>query len=347
MAEIAYQKLKENLQKNNISCVYFLEGDPELVNELEKSLIDKILNKKYTDFDLNIFNSDNFSCDELDVALQTFPMTTNKKCVVMRDICWESLPPEDSEKITKIIQDIPDFCVLIITKVSPVIGIKNTNKLNKIKNLVKKSKEFVYVSAEIKDICIEKQLISWAQEEYNKKLSLENSSIIKNICSDFTVLQIKNELKKICEYEKTPQITEDSIRAICANSPKSNIFEISKNLFSGNISKCFEIMNIIIKQNEDVFGIINILINDYIDILRVKIILENNKETDKILEIFDYARKEFRIKIALQRAKKITNIKLKNSLKHLINADLKLKSSTIDPQTILSELLVLLYTEID
>ena len=92
---------------------------------------------------LNIFNSDNFSCDELDVALQTFPMTTNKKCVVMRDICWESLPPEDSEKITKIIQDIPDFCVLIIAKVSPVIGIKNTNKLNKTKNLVKKSKEFV------------------------------------------------------------------------------------------------------------------------------------------------------------------------------------------------------------
>ena len=106
-------------------------------------------------------------------------------------------------------------------------------------------------------------------------------------------------------------------------------------------------MNIMIKQNEDIFGIINILINDYIDILRVKIILENNKETDKILEIFDYARKEFRIKIALQRAKKITNIKLKNSLKHLINADLKLKSSTIDQQTILSELLVLLYKETD
>ena len=346
MSEITYQKLKESLKSNDISPVYFLDGDQELVTELEKEIIDKILNKKYTDFDLNIFNSDNLSCDELSVALQTFPMTTNKKCVVVHDICWETLPVEESEKLLEIFIDIPDFCVLIITQVSPVIGTKNSNKLNKLKNLIKKSKDFVYTRVEQKDICIEKQLILWAKENYKKELSPENSLIIKKICSDFTVLQIKNELKKICEYEKTSQITEDSIKIICANNPKSNVFEMSKNLFSGDISKCLELLNIMFDQNEDVFGVINILTNDFVDVLRVKILLENNIETTKLLEFFDYARKEFRIKIALQRAKKITKTKLKNSLKILINTDLKLKSSTIDSQTVLSELLVLLHKEL-
>ena len=78
MAEIAYQKLKENLQKNNISCVYFLEGDQELVNELEKSLIDKILNKKYTDFDFNIFIS-NSSTLSLSITVKDFSYGNQQK----------------------------------------------------------------------------------------------------------------------------------------------------------------------------------------------------------------------------------------------------------------------------
>lgn len=343
MSELNYNKIKENLDKNIIENLYFLEGDSDLVNEIETQILDKILTKKYTDFDFNIFNSDNLSCESLYNSIQTPPITAEYKCVLIRDISWENIFNEDLEELLKIISDVPEFCVLIITQISQVIGLKNSNKLKKIRDYVKKNIEYIYLNVSKKDILIEKELINWAKNDYQKELSLELSKKISILCQEYTIRQIKNELKKICELEQKNYITEDTINKICETSTKINIFELPKCLFSGNIKKCFDILNILLEQNEDIFSIISILNNEYADINRVKILLNLGVNTNELTKIFDYSRKEFRVKIALDRAKKISDINLKNSLKYLIEADLKLKSSTIDTKTVICELLLLLY----
>ncbi len=343
MSELNYKKIKENLDNNKIKNMYFLEGDSDLINEIETQILDKILTKKYTSFDLNIFSSDKLLCEDLYNSIQMPPVTTRYKCILIRDISWENVSNEDLEELLKIISDIPEFCVLIISQISQIIGLKNLNKFKKISDYIKNSVEYIYLNVSKKDILIEKELISWAKNNYQKELSPELSKKISILCQDYTIWQIKNELKKICELEQKNYITENTINKICETNTKINVFELSKCLFSGNIKKCFDIINILVEQNEDILSIITILNNDYADINRVKILLNLGVNPSELTKIFDYSRKEFRIKIALDRAKKISNTNLKNSLKCLIKADLKLKSSTIDTKTVICELLLLLY----
>lgn len=340
MSELNYEQLKKSISSNKLENLYLLQGEPELVTYFEKEIINKILGNKYTDFDISILNEESFSNKNLSISLDTFPMTTEKKCIIVKDIPWEFLNDEDLKTLLDIISDIPDFSVLVIIQLSPITGSKNANKFHKIQSFIKKNG--VVSNFSQNDITIDKQLIIWAKREYNKKLDIDQAKKIVNLCKGYQIHEIKNELKKICEFEKTSNITEESLNIIWKSKPKISIFELPKALFYMNTSKCFEILNLLLEQNEEPIYIVNILALEYIDIYRVKLLLENSKSPLELAKIFDYKNKEFRIKNAQNRAQKLSMKSIISCLKIIIEADLKLKSTSIDSKTILSEMLILL-----
>lgn len=344
MHEITYKDLKEIVSSNSRYNLYLLEGDMDLVNYFENKIVNNALGEKRSDFNLNVFKGETFSLEKLDLSLQTFPIVSKAKCVIIKNLAWENFSIEDIEEFLKIISDIPSFTVLIIKQTSTIIGAKNISKFKKIQGFFKING--IYSNLSKKDIPIEKQLISWAKEEYNKKLPPFLAKKIKESCSGYSIFEIKNELKKICEFEKNSIISSTSLEIIWKSKLNISVFELPKAIFQENVHKCFEILECLFSQKEEPSSIVAVIGSEYIDIYRVKVFLELKKKSAELKEIFDYKRKEFRLKNAYYRCQKLKMQSIKNSFKYIIEADYKLKYNSIDSKTIISELIVLLLEEL-
>ena len=94
------------------------------------------------------------------------------------------------------------------------------------------------------------------------------------------------------------------------------------------------------EQKEDPIGIVAVLSSEYIDLYRAKIYTVKNENPMDLKDVFDYKNKEFRIKNAVQKSKNISLENIIKSLDYLSEADLKLKSTTINPKLVIEELVI-------
>ena len=299
---------------------------------------DKILGDNYSDFDISVFREENLNLDRLSVSLETLPVKASTKCVIIHNLPIESWDTDQTENFINIISDVPDFSSLIISQCAEISGAKNSAKFKKIQKTI--SEKGVSSNFSKKDIPIEKQLIFWAKKEHNKNLSIENAKIIRNICAHHNLTGLKNELKKVCEFEHTDTVTESSLKVLSGSKAKTGVFDLPKAIFAGDCEKSLKILDNLIEQKEEPIAILAVIGSEYIDMYRTKIFLNEGHSSAKLAKIFDYKNKEFRLKNAEKRCAHIDIDQIKKCLEYLLDADLKLKSTALSPKLILSQLVV-------
>lgn len=344
MSEMNYNELKKFISSKKEANLYFLSGETQLINYFEKSIISKTLGNNYTDFDCVFLQGESFSNKNLSNAIETFPISTSKKCVVLKDLPYETLNENEINNFLELISDLPDFCILIISQISYELSSKNLLKVKKIEKFVKKNGILGFLRKE--DFPLEKQLIVWAKRDYNKTLDSKTAKKILVLCKDYQIHELQSEFQKICELEKSNIITEDSLNFIWKPKNKVSVFELSKAIISKNEVKCFKILSQLFDNNEQATYILNIISSEFKDLYRVKLFKENNENISKLLEIFDYKRKEFRIKNAARICQNISFSNLKEIISELIDADLKLKLTQIDSKTVLTQLIAKIFKKL-
>ena len=335
MAEMKYKELKKSIDSKNLENLYFLTGEADLVSYFEEKILEETLGKNFTEFDFVSMKGEAFSNQKLNDSLNTFPMMTAKKCIILKDISWEILNSDDIKTLTEIISDIPEFSILVITQTSPAPAAKHAAKLTKIKNFVKKNGIFSNLTQS--DFPMERQIIAWAKRDFDKNLSPAIAKKIINSCKGYQIHEIRNEVKKICEFENSKEISENSLDIIWKANEKTNIFELPKAITSKNAKKAFDILENLLEQNEEPMAILGVISSEYNDIYRAKLFLESGENPAKLAEFFDYKNKEFRIKNAEKTAKKLDFKNIKKIISRLAKSDLEIKTSSNEPKTTLFE----------
>ncbi len=336
MSQLNYNQLQKKISTDQLDTVYFFEGEDYLIQECEKLLKNKILGDKYSDFDFNVFNEENITLEQLSVSMETFPVTSSKKLIIIHNLPLEQWDNVKIDNFTELLKDVPPFAHIIISEFSGEHNAKNMGKIKKIKNFISKHGSVCELSK--KDISIEKELIHWAKTEFNKKLPDKYAKKIVNVCSNHNITSLKNELKKVCEFEKSDVITENSLNLLIKSQNRISIFELPKAITSKNISKSLKILYELLAQGEEPISILSVIASEYIDLYRVKSF--ENEDISKLLELYNYQGKEFRLKNSSKLSKKMDFNKLNLSLKYLIQADEELKSSKPNAKLILSRLIM-------
>ena len=330
-----YKELKKSIDSKNFGNLYFLTGEADLVNYFEEKILEENLGKNFTEFDFVSIKGEAFSNEKLSDSINTFPMMTAKKCIILKDIPWEILSNDDIKTLIEIISDIPEFSILVITQTSPSPAVKHTAKLTKIKNFVKKNGIFSNLTQS--DFPMERQIVAWAKRDFNKNLSPAIAKKIMNLCKGYQIHEIRSEVKKICEFESSEEINENSLDIIWKSNQKISIFELPKAINSKNAKKAFDILESLIDQNEEPMAILGVISSEYNDIYRAKLFLENGENPAKLSDFFDYKNKEFRIKNAERAAKNLNFQNIKKIISKLAKTDLELKTSSGEQKTALFE----------
>lgn len=336
MAEMKYKELKKSIDSKNFGNLYFLTGEADLVNYFEKRILEENLGKNFTEFDFVSMKDEAFSNEKLSDSINTFPMMSAKKCIILKDIPWEILNNDEIKTLLEIISDIPEFSILVITQTSPAPAAKHAAKLTKIKNFVKKNGIFSNLTQS--DFPMEKQIVAWAKRDFGKNLSPAIAKKIIDLCKGYQIHEIRSEVKKICEFENSEEINENSLDIIWKANQKISIFEFPKAITSKNAKKAFDILKRLLEQKEEPMAILGVISSEYNDIYRAKLFLESGENPAKLAEFFDYKNKEFRIKNAERTAKKLDFENIKKIISKLAKTDLELKTSSNEPKTALFEI---------
>lgn len=338
MTPFTDKDLKKDITSGSLKNLYFLYGEEKyLISVYEKRLIDKILGGKMSGFDYMLFDSPEPDFYNISLALESFPVTGGKKCVVIRDLNLDTLKAEESQKLYDIISDIPEFSVFIISQSTLQMDSKLSAKWNKFMKFLSKYGSPVIFQKTSKAAAA-KQLVRWAKL-LNKTLSEKNALIIIERCGrDFNVL--RNELEKVCALESGEEINEETIKSITTATLETNVFNMCKEIMSGNYPNAYKYMEILFYNREEPIAILAAIASNFIDMYRVRAAVESGMKTGDVSKYFDYKNKEFKLNIAEKNSRYMSMVNIRKAIKILTKADLRLKDTGAEPRIIMDELII-------
>lgn len=335
MSKLTENDLKRKIKDRKFFGVYLLLGDEKyLVKYYTNKMVEAIIGKNKNDFNLQIFDNDNMDINEMSSAVESLPLMAEKKCVLVNDLDLESFKEKD--KFMKIVSDIPETTILIISYPTLEFDLKRNSKFKKV--IMDIEKFGTTIEFEKRGLqALERQLVSWASK-MNTKLSLIDASRIIKLCGD-DLNTLKLEIEKLCAYVDYSEITEDSIEKVVTQNLETTVFVLANAVSRKDYENAFNQLNLLFYKKEVPISILAVLSSVFVDMYRVRVASEGSHDYSELSKYFDYKNKAFKLKNAQRDSKNISTQNIKKCIDILIDTDLKLKSTRIDKRVLMEELI--------
>lgn len=335
--------IKKHIKSNMPSNLYFIYGDESYLSAFyANSLASSITDTSGMSFNYYCFNSETVSFDAVYEACETLPVMSNKVCVLVKDFNIVKLNAEELKLYTDYFQNIPDTATLIFLMSGIDVDSRQNPKWKTIIDTVNKYGTVFNIS---------KRTDSQVAELLVRSAGKRNTSISKNNADYFISVVgtqmnvLLNEFDKLCYYSNGNEITKEMIDDIAIKCVEASVFDLTEAINSNKNDRAFEILAQLIKDKTEPTIIIGTIAFGYVDIYRAKAAEECHKGNSEYLKAFgNYKNKSFRLDKASKSAKKLSMKQIKKLLDAVSEADIKIKSFSMDNNIILEELVAkLLY----
>ena len=288
--------LKQRLQKKIEPC-YLVQGEDILLYDKALELIKDACNLQLEEFNFIKFDEDSFNGDAVIDTLQTLPMGSQKKIVLLKNVTKLS---EDFKKklIAYLKNPVLSSCLVIFdffNKFDFIISEKVSAKRLDEKSL-----------AEI----IEKEIT-----DSGKLIKKDAVELLISYCCDYYSL-IHNELQKLKSCNRDVIETRD-IENMVTREVEYTVFELTEALSKKDADKAVSLLNLMDKDTKA----FSLIANHFRRLFFVSISKESDADLSKLLGV-----KEFAVVKARQLAKNFSKIQLKNIYELLDDVDLYIKN---------------------
>ncbi|MDR3609178.1 MAG: DNA polymerase III subunit delta [Ignavibacteriaceae bacterium] len=307
--------------------VYFFCGnDSYSIDAVVKELENSITSLIGSDFDKEIiYGDEKTNLSQLLSMASSFPFGSEKKFIVVKEL--DKI--KDLKSLTAYVQNPPDFTTILFI----YNGDLPSADKEPYKSLI--AQKFVFEAKELKG----ENLINWLIEISHKngrQLSHENATLLIEITGDNRSM-LEDQLEKFFIYLKpNKEIDYTTIKALSASLKENTIFELNDSLGRKNKVQSVKVIYNLLEKGTDPSFIIAMLTKYFTGLSRVDEM--NQKIPDavaaRIVGTHPFFYKNY------QSARKIFSDKdLFRSISALLNADILLKTTTIDPKSIFTVLI--------
>lgn len=346
MPEIDELKLKSQIKERKFSSSYLIYGNEPYLKQYYAGLIAK---KCVTDgmegFNLRKFDAENNNdIQELIDSTDTLPAFSEYTCTVIKNFPLDSMYSANKERFEGWLRDMPETTVAVFWQDTTEINPKKSAKWKAVISLFSK-----YGCA----VCLDKmdknalmKTVAGGLKKRGKQIDRDTALyLIDTVGNDLNMLL--NEVEKLANFENGDTVTKTDINAVCIKSLESSVYDLSKGIFSGNIEKCFKILNKLFQDKEKPEVILGVLAGNFIDIYRAKVSVLAGKNSDYLKNYYNYKNTEFRLRNASRDASKLDMSQIKKCIEILYEADRQIKLRTVDEKTVLEKLIIELYSAVN
>ncbi len=322
-------EINKYLNKENPLPIYYFFGK----DNFAKDAVVKIVLKNYSDFISSDFDSEVIDCsknttiDQIISLASAFPFGGDKKIVVVKN--FDQI--KNKKALLQYVKSPSDFTILVILDNSEVLyETELNNELN--------SHKYIFHAAGLSGSSWNDWIISRARE-LKLKISGINSQLLLELVGENKSLLLR-QLEKFADYlGEDKEITKELITELASKTKGYTIFDLQDAVMSGNKAKALKIGKNILNSGVDIGMIVNSLANlIYLTALgfELKRTENNSKKEAGILHLHPFYYGKAR------NAKYFSTdgiAKLEQVFSALLKADLAIKTSAADGETVFVSLI--------
>ncbi len=325
--------LKKDLA-GGLRPVYVLYGEESYIcAQYTTRLATTAVPDDFGGFNLQTFDADSASLEQMIEAAEALPLMAERKCVVIRDL--DVTAGDTLERLMPLIEDPSPMTVLVFSYLhfQPQRSAKWTaffKAVEKVGAVVQFMKRTGTEMAAI--LCA-------GAARRGCVLSAQNAALLVQQCGDDLVL-LGNELDKLAALADGGEITAKLIETVATRNLEAKIFDLSKAILQHRGDQAYEILHTLLQQKEKPVVILATLTNAYVDMYRAKA-AQPHGGADTVTRAFptSYKNKEFRMRYAARDAASLSMPKIYRALEILAQADTALKSTRRSPAVVLEQTL--------
>lgn len=266
-------KLKRELNEKGISGAYLFYGDELYMRDLYIEKIRAVIPEDgFEEFNLITIDGKETSTDEIADAIESYPMISEKKLVIIRDSGIFKKPKEEvAEFWNEELKRLPDYCVLLFVE-------DNVDKRSSVYKTISKhgtAVEFAYLKPY--------ELTAWVQGEVlkaKKKMSKDVIEYFVSICQD-GLINLKNELDKLI-IASEDEITETDVKKVVSKSVNVQVFDLTDCIMDKNADKAFSILADLKTAKESAFTVLYLLNSAFDKMLLAKVMFADGATKDEV-----------------------------------------------------------------
>lgn len=335
--------LFRQIKQGDIKSVYLLYGEEKhFISACVQKVVAKIVPKGFESFNVIKFNDEKISLNELEDAVLTLPMMTEKKCVLVKDLDIDKLNKNEFDYLLQIVLNSNESTILLIYATELDYQVKKSSKLKKLADSIQKNG--VVCDFSLKD----KPTLKRALCERAKKAGVEMEMMVAEAlidrCSQSYAVLI-NEVDKLIFYvlsrdEGNREIKIQDIDDCCIASVDSTSFDLAKAILNRKYEKAFFLLDELFYQRIEPLSILGALNMCFIDLYRAKCAMMLSQSVDKVIVDFNYPKnRSFAVKNSFRDVQNYSIESIRNCLDALIEADYQIKSSKLSQRVILENMI--------
>lgn len=329
-----YSAFKKAIAEGRIGNIYIIYGKEDYLREYHLGEMKKtVLGDGPADFNLKKLDGAALDINELREAVEAMPYFAEKTFVEVRDYNIYSASEQDSNQLTKILNDFPDYCCLVF--VYDTIEFK-ADKRRKLHKVIEEKVTVVEVPIQNNS-----SLIGWISRRFahnGKRISKETAEFLIHYCGDLMTGLI-SEIEKISAYCRGDIVTRTEIEAVAIPVIDTAVFSLTNAISEKDYNKAARVLTELFQMGEPPILILNIIGSQIRRLYTARLAFENGKNS-KYLKSLLGLRTDYQARLLMESARRVSLKWCSDAVCLCAETDFRMKSSRIGEQELLVSLLV-------
>ncbi len=334
------KELSSHIKSDKLLPVYLLYGSQSyLVKLYAKKLREKAADPANAQWNVTVYDASKADIDTVADTLQSVSFFGGSRCVELTDLDVEKLSAAEWEKCKRLLGDLPEESVLIISLGSVLPDFKKT----KWKTLLK-AIEAAGASAELgsRSKSDTARFITALCRKNGCYMSPDVCQRLIELCGDDLAV-LSQEAQKICSYQGEGEVSIETVEKLTVRRLDDNVFDLSRKILRKDLTGALNGLEDLLNLGNDPVAILGALDTVFIDLYRCKAAKEKRLSAKEISAAFNYGAREFRVRNALKDADRLSLERLGGCIGILAKTDYALRSSRTSAAVLLQQGLVQLF----
>jgi DNA polymerase-3 subunit delta len=333
-----YTKLFADVRAGRVKPLYFLYGPEEFMRrEFLRELMNAVLPAGDRTFNLDILYGDEFDAQTFDDRVQAFPLFAARRLVVLRN--FDALSPSLRERVIERAQALPDGLVLVIESAQEKLETVAHKKLAEAASRTGAAVAFAPLD---EPETLERVLARFRREE----CKVDPDALDLLIESVGTALiDLSNEVDKlVLAAGETKHVTREMVESVVGKYRTVSLFSLLDAAGSSAPATVLPRLATLLESGEEPVFIVAMLLRRVVSLMEVqRVLAERGRSASNeraLASMIAATQSPFFAGKLRDQATRIPAPMLEALLANLRWADLRLKTTSLDPRCVIEEALL-------
>lgn len=328
------KQLARQLASGKTERAYMFYGEESyLKRHYYEELKEAVLRGSAKEFNLTVFEGSEFSPQQLVDALDSLPVFSEKRLVVVRDLELSSLKKDIRALFAQVLETLPDTAVLLLYEQTVSVD----EKLARPAEMIKLFERF---GAAVRfDTPGEAELCRWVERHLAKYGKTADPATLQYLLSvtDNGMTSLYNEINKLCHYVSAERVTRRDIDEVVTKSTEAMLYHLTDAVIERRSARALELLAQLFSQRVDEVVIVGGVARELISLYKVRAAAAEGMAPAQIAKAFGL--RDFAVRRHLDTARALSGRVLMKALRVCLDADQSLKTENRDKRLIVETMI--------